>query len=134
MEPSQWILLRGVTLLKIPWKLTSRNSWHFNRMSDSEEHENKVMKSNEEAADSGVSSDKANDSSWLYKTSESFSFSNDEQQRMQRVVFLQTMQGMKETSNQEMVRQQVQFQEFLENSSVSECDFPSTPRSYANSG
>lgn len=43
-------MLRSVTLLKTPWKLTSRNSWHFNIMSDSEEHDNKVMKSNEEAA------------------------------------------------------------------------------------
>lgn len=101
---------------KIPWKLTSRSSWHFNRMSDSEEHKNKVRRSNEEAVDSGVSSDKADDSTWLHKTLESFSFSFDEQQRMQREMFMQTMQKMKETTNQEMARQQAQFQQFFENS------------------
>lgn len=85
-------------------------------MSDSEEHKNKVRRGNEEAADSGVSSDKADDSTWLHKTLESFSFSFDEQQRMQREVFMQTMQEMKETTNQEMARQQAQFQQFLENS------------------
>lgn len=35
---------------------------------------------------------------------------------MQGEVFMQTMQEMKETTNQEMARQQAQFQQFLENS------------------
>lgn len=37
-------MLGSVTLQKIPWKLTSRSSWHFNRMSDSEEDKNKVRR------------------------------------------------------------------------------------------
>lgn len=133
-------MLGSVTLQKIPWKLTSRSSWHFNRMSDSEEHKNKVRRGNEEAADSGVSSDKVDDSTWLYKTLESFSFSFDEQKRMQREVYRQTMQKMKETTNQEMARQQAQFQQFLENSkeqiiqAVRTPLFASTPMPPSSSG
>lgn len=33
---------------------------------------------------------------------------------MQREVFMQTMREMKETTNQEMARQQAQFQQFFE--------------------
>lgn len=102
-------MLGSVTPQKILWKLTSRNSWHFNRMSDSEDNGNNVRKGNEGAADSGVISDRAEDSSWLHKTLESFSFSFDEQQRMQREVSMQTMHEMKETTNQEIARQQAQF-------------------------
>lgn len=94
-----WILLKSVALEKIPWKLTSWNFWHFNRMGDWEENENKVWKNNEEVADNGVSSEKTNDCSWLYKTLESFSFLFDEQQ-MQREVYMWAMQEMKETTNQ----------------------------------
>lgn len=43
-----WILLRSVIFFKILWKLISRNFWYFNIMSDLEEYDNKVMKSNEE--------------------------------------------------------------------------------------
>lgn len=85
-------------------------------MSDSEEHKNKVRRGNEEAADSGVSSDEADDSTWLHKTLESLSFSFDEQQRIHREMFMQTMHEMKETTNQEMARHQAHFQQFLENS------------------
>lgn len=60
----KWIFLKSVALEKIPWKLKSSNFWHFNRMS--EDNENKVRKSNEKVADNGVSSEKTNDSSWLY--------------------------------------------------------------------
>lgn len=74
------------------------------------------MRGNEEAADSGGSSNKADDSTWLHKTLESLSFSFDEQQRMEREVFLQTMQEIKKkTTNQGMARQQAHFQQFLEN-------------------
>lgn len=89
-------IVRECYVQKIPWKITRRNSWYFNRMSDSKEHENRVRKDNEEAADSGVSADKADASSWLHKTLESFSYSFDEQQRMQREVFMHTMQKMKQ--------------------------------------
>lgn len=109
-------------------------------MSDSKEHKNKVKRGNEEAADSGVSSDKADDRTWLLKTLESFSFSFDEQQRMQREMFMQTMHAMKETTNQEMARQQAQYQQVLENSkeqiiqAVRTPLFASTPMPPSSSG
>lgn len=82
-------------------------------MSDSEENEKNVRKGIEEASESGVSSDKTYDSSWQHKTLESFSFSFDEQQRMQREVLVRTMHEMNETTNQEIARQQAQFQQFF---------------------
>lgn len=87
-------IVRDCYVQKIPWKMTRRNPCHFNRMSDSKEHDNNVRKENEEAVVSGESAGKADDSSWLHKTLESFSYSFDEQQRMQREVFMQTMQEM----------------------------------------
>lgn len=133
-------MLRSVTLQETPLKLMSRNSWHFNRMSDLEENENNVRKGSEEAAGSGVSSNKADDSSWLHKTLESFSVSFDEQQRMQREVFMRTMHEMKETTNQEIARQQAEFQQFLEISkdqiiqAVRTPLFASTPMPPSSSG
>lgn len=56
----------------------SRSFWYFNRMSDLEEYKNKVRRGNEEVVDSGVSLDKVDDSIWLYKILELFSFLFDE--------------------------------------------------------
>lgn len=68
------MLLGSVTLQKIPWSWRAGiPGWNFNRMSDSEEHKNKVRRGNKGAADSGVSSDKTDDSSWLHKTHRSVS-------------------------------------------------------------
>lgn len=59
---------------------------------------------------------------------------------MQGEVFMQTMQEMKETTNQEMARQQAQFQQFLENSkkqiiqTVRTPLFASTPMPPSSSG
>lgn len=73
-----WILLKSVVFEKILWKLMSWNFWYFNRMGDWEENENKVRKNNEEVVDNGVSLEKINDCSWLYKILELFSFLFDE--------------------------------------------------------
>lgn len=113
---------------------------HFNRMSDSEENGNNVRKGNEGAADSGVISDRADDGSWLHKTLESFSFSFDKQQLMHQEVFMRTLHEMKETTNQEIARQQAQFQQFLENSKEQIIEavrtplFASTPMPPSSSG
>lgn len=55
-----------------------RNFWYFNRMSDLKEYENRVRKDKEEVVDSGVSVDKVDVSSWLYKKLELFSYLFDE--------------------------------------------------------
>lgn len=68
----KWIFLKSVVFEKILWKLKSLNFWYFNRMS--EDNENKVRKSNEKVVDNGVSLEKINDSSWLYKILGLYSF------------------------------------------------------------
>ena len=73
------------------------------------------LKEHRDTSDSGAPV--KTEESWLHKTLGSFSSSCEEQQRVQhQEVFTKTLNEMRETSSQEIAKQQAQFQVFLEES------------------